>query len=121
LNDVKKSEGLVTSGQYEDLHQTFYRTLVKTRLSRGAAKAYFAYRVWTSGTQDHTAAIHQIFWEGIDEMNEMAVVVKNEFGNSPGGQWTWDDDLETVERYIQRMTQMGWDDYGGVVIPKTFP
>jgi len=116
LGYIQQAKFHVSEIQYSDLYRTFYRTLVKGRLSRGAAKAYFAYRVWAANPTEHDQQLLNIFWEGIDEMSEMAEVVKREFGDSPQGEWKWTNDLATVDRYNRLMTVEGWEEYGGAVI-----
>jgi hypothetical protein len=116
LQHIEKAEPFVTSPQFQDLYQTFLRTLVKGRLSRGAAKAYFSYRIWASDTEGRNQQLLDLFWEGIDEMTEMATVVREEFMNSPQGEWRWENDLTSVDNYIKWMTSDGWEEYGNEVI-----
>ncbi len=113
---IQKAEPFVTSTQFQDLNQTFLRTLVKGRLSRGAAKAYFSYRIWTSDPAERNQQLLDIFWEGIDEMSDMAAIIIEEFKDGPQGEWTWAKDLASVDNYVNRMTIEGWDLYGDVVI-----
>jgi hypothetical protein len=108
--------GDVRPDNYGHLYDTFYRTLIKARLSRGAAKAYFSYRLLCSGYEPKDQTLLDIFWSGIDEMESSAGIVKSEFSESPVGQWSWDDDLKTVGDYVNKMTKVGWEEYGGVMI-----
>ncbi|HEX5171516.1 MAG TPA: hypothetical protein VFW11_20200 [Cyclobacteriaceae bacterium] len=85
LNDIEEAEPFVTASQYHDLYDTFYRTLIKARLSRGAASAYFAYRIWCLPEQRDQQLL-DTFWSGIDEMNEMAKIIQSTFKDSPKGQ-----------------------------------
>ena len=116
LQHIEKAEPFVTASQFQDLYQTFLRTLVKARLSRGAAKAYFSYRIWAADPAGRDQHLLDIFWEGVDEMTDMTVVVKDEFKDSPRGEWTWTKDLKSVDNYIQWMTIDGWETYGDAVI-----
>jgi hypothetical protein len=110
LRDIAGAKGSVSAEQYDDLYDTFYRTLIKARLSRGAAKAYFSYRLLCSGYEPKDQTLLDIFWSGIDEMESSAGIVKDEFSESPIGQWSWDDDLKTVEDYVIKMTKVGWEE-----------
>jgi len=116
LQYIEKAEPFVTESQFQDLYQTFLRTVVKARLSRGAAKAYFSYRIWSANPAERNQQLLDIFWNGIDEMTEMIEIVKFEFSESPHGEWTWTKDLGTVDNYISLMTVEAWEDYGNVVI-----
>jgi hypothetical protein len=118
LRDIEGAKPFVASNRYDDLNETFYRTWVKARLSRSAAEAYFAYRVWCADPTTRDQELLDIFWRGIDEMQEMAAIVRDQFADSPQGQWSWTDDLKTVASYTNRMTRSGWEEYGGVIIEK---
>jgi len=116
LKEIEKSKPYLADFQYKNLFQTYYRTLIKACLSRGAAKAYFSYRIWAAYSSERDQKLLDIFWEGIDEMKAMYKIVEEDFNNSPRGQWTWQKDLKTVNNYIKWMTQEGWDDYGSIII-----
>jgi hypothetical protein len=116
LDHIVEGKSKIRAAAYQDLYDTFYRTLIKAKLSRAAAKAYFAYRLWFSDEAGRNQEILDIFWSGIDEMNEMAGIARQSFGDSPGGGWSWEEDLETVTEYTERMTVSGWDDYGGIPV-----
>ncbi|MBE0674923.1 MAG: hypothetical protein IH591_09710, partial [Bacteroidales bacterium] len=93
LQSIEKAEPFVTRSEFQDLYQTFYRTLVKARLSRGTAKAYFSYRIMSAYPSVNDSQLLDIFWEGIHEMNEMAEIIKHQFTDSPQGEWTWINEL----------------------------
>lgn len=116
LQDIAGVKDLVSPDQFRDLYDTFYRTLIKAKLSRGAAKAYFSYRLWCSDAESRNQSLLAIFWSGIHEMEMNAMVVKDELSESPTGQWSWVDDLKTVDEYISKMTREGWEEYGGIII-----
>lgn len=118
LKLIEESKAYVSESQFEDLYQTFYRTLVKARLSRGACKAYFSYRILANDISFETQDLLDVFWQGIDEMLEMKEIVINEFQGSPEGQWNWEQDMNTVDEYVRFMTRTGWEDYNNHIIDK---
>jgi hypothetical protein len=113
LHYIEEGQPKIETADYSDLYDTFFRTVVKARLSRGAAKAYFSYRLWFGDVRARSQELLDLFWEGIDEMNEMSDIVRKSFGDSPQGGWTWEEDLETVSEYTGWMTKSGWEAYGG--------
>lgn len=113
LNNIIESEPFVTESQYDDLYATYYRTLIKAKISRAASKSYFSYRLWCKSDDNQTPEILNNFWEGIDEMNDMAKIIEEKFHDSPSGGWSWEEDLATVKKYEKLMTIEGWDDYNG--------
>jgi hypothetical protein len=116
LMQISKVKDLLRPGQYHELYQTFYRTKVKAKISRGACKAYFSYRIWAGFPEERNQVLLDIFWEGINEMVAMKEIIVNEFELSPRGQWTWERDIKTVNEYVRKMTIDGWEEYGDVVI-----
>ncbi|MFP4091175.1 MAG: hypothetical protein ACLFT3_12785 [Cyclobacteriaceae bacterium] len=101
---------------FKELLITLERSLLTARIRRATAKVYYGYRLYARGEDYHSEKLDNIIQSGLDEILEVADYIKNYAPGAPeGGQWTWESDAERALDFHHKTTEVGWEDFGGVV------
>ncbi len=115
LDDVKSAKPFVDPEKYNDVYQTFYRTLLTTRLYSAVTKAYFGYRIYARGESFRTKSLIMTIRQGLTDLRTIAGQIKEYSEPYPKGQWDWKEDADTALKYYNKITGKGWTEYGGIV------
>ena len=115
LTNIEKAKPYVVPHKYNDLYQTFYRTLLTARLYEAVATAYFGYRIYARGDTYRTPSLHQTAKEGLDGILTVAGEMEAYKESYPTGEWNWKKDGATALEYHRKITKDGWPDYGNVL------
>ncbi len=115
LAQIQAAKPYVTGEDYEDLHETFYRTLITAQLYEAMAKAYWGYRVYARGKAYQSVALNRSIKEGLDDILIYVNKIKEYPHEYPRGQWNWKNDVKIAEQYYNWIAVEGWKEYGGVV------
>lgn len=112
---------------YQDLHETFNRTLIIARLHRATHKIYFGYRLYVQDTAQYKNEIVPIIADGMDELRQSIKDIEDYPYEVPAGQWYWHEseaktdtkmrDTDRAKTYIEFITQTGWPTFSDVTLP----
>jgi hypothetical protein len=120
LQHIEAAKPHLQEADYEDLYETFYRTLLTARIRSATAKIFFGYRIYARGTAFQTDYVKTIVDEGIAEVMEVAPLITDYPKEAPSGQWDWRKDGEWAMGYIKAITE-GWEEFGEVRYPYELP
>jgi hypothetical protein len=105
---------------FKDLLITLERSLLTARIRRATAKVYYGYRLYARGAEYRSAELSDIIQSGLDEIIEVSEYIENYSPGAPeGGQWRWSSDVDNAREYHRRTTQVGWEDFGGMIFKPT--
>lgn len=105
---------------HQDLLLTMERTLLTAKIRRATAKAYYGYRLYARGEEFRSPELEEIIQQGLEEIEEVAPLIENYEKDIPeNGQWPWKRDALTAKGYHERITQIGWNESGGLVFKPT--
>ncbi len=116
LQHIEAAKPHLQEADYEDLYETFYRTLLTARVRSAVAKVFFGYRIYARGESFRTEEVINTVEEGIAEILEVAPLITNYPKEAPSGQWNWRKDGEWAIGYIRAIAE-GWEKFGGVPYP----
>lgn len=115
LSYIKEAEPHLCPADYQDLYQTFQRTLITAQLYEAVSIAYWGYRIYTRGKQYQTPKLKASVRKGLDEMLVLANQIKNYPHKYPIGQWNWKEDADIALQYYNLIAVSGWKEYERVV------
>ena len=118
LSYVEKAKPVMSSQDFKQIYQLFYRTLLTARLYEATATAYFGYRVYARGVSFQNSWLKETMQNALDSLLVVGSEIKNYQGKVPQGQWNWFDDAKTADKYYRLITT-GWKEYGNVAFPMT--
>ncbi len=107
LAQIEKAKPSLTPQGYAQLHDYFHRTLLTTKLYRGAASAYFGFRAWCRGKEFQTEYVTKTVQAGLDEIRDVGKEMREYPGRTKHGAWDWRKDADTAERYRKQILE-GW-------------
>ncbi|HEV2478942.1 MAG TPA: hypothetical protein VGS79_04735 [Puia sp.] len=115
LVNVEKARAFIEPGKYKVLYNTFYRTLLTTRLYEAVTKAYFGYRIYARGETFRTKAVTTSIRQGLADI--LSITGEMEAYNEPypKGSWDWKGDARMALTYYSLIAEKGWPEYGGIV------
>ncbi len=108
LADIERARPVLRPEHYAELHQLFERTLLTARLHRAVAAAYFGFRLWCLGPENHTEFVHTTTQQGLADIVALASLLKSYPEPVPSGQWDWRADADRAMRYFRAITEEGW-------------
>lgn len=115
LKLVRKAENVVSPGDYKQLYNLFYRTLITAKTYEATATAYFGYRVYARGEEFRSPWLKKTMKMALRNMQLMADEIENYKEFVARGQWNWKGDAATMREYHEKITKTGWKEYGNVV------
>ena len=115
LANVEKARPYMDAGKYNDVYNTFYRTLITARLYEAVTKAYFGYRIYARNKSFRTKTLINIIRQGLTDIRVIAREMEKYNQSYPIGQWDWKNDRKFALVYYQKIAVDGWPEYGGVV------
>jgi hypothetical protein len=79
------------------------------------SKSFFGFRVYSRGGDFRSPYIVTSIEEGLNEIEECVSEIDRIEEDIPVGQWNWKDDREMALEYYNRITSIGWTEFGGII------
>jgi hypothetical protein len=105
LEEITKTQNILSATDYEKLYQLFNRTHLTARLHEAVCTAYYGYRIYKRETAYHPANLRKQITRSLDDIenisNEMRLL-KNTY---PVGQYNWLEDANKAMQYKNRISE----------------
>jgi hypothetical protein len=115
LTNVAGAKLYIDAEKYNDLYNTFYRTIITARLYEAVTKAYFGYRIYARGEAFRTESLKSTIRQGLKDIRLIASELENYDKPYARGQWDWKNDGKIALQYYNKIAVEGWPEYGGAI------
>jgi len=108
LEYIELAKVHIDPGDYDELLDYFYRTLLTARLHKAVSTAYFGFRIYTRGEPFRTKFLADELTRSLSEIKDLSAKIKNYPSKPASGQWNWEADADMAMQYYEWITKGTW-------------
>lgn len=106
LQEIEKAKRYLSSAQFQQLHQLFYRTFLTASLHEAVCSAYYGSRVYLSKYGIQSPKVYKEIISALDRIEQTAKLMKQQEGTYPIGQFNWGKDADIALNYKRNVSNI---------------
>ncbi|TKG96627.1 hypothetical protein EYV94_05090 [Puteibacter caeruleilacunae] len=107
LKEIEQAKPYIENiDRYEDLYQTFYRTMLSAKLFKCAAEIYYSNRILSNmdKAEEHDV-VRGILNKALVDLEKISGQYETYSVEYPVGQYDWKKDLDVAKKYVRQIAE----------------